>query len=76
MPVRVPFEKIERPVTQIPEEKVEPIDIPVVDGVEEAYAKRIIMKSIDWLIEKLLYLKKRLRAPLKAPDMDEIEEEK
>lgn len=76
MPVKVPFEKRERPPV-IPADAIppEPIDIPVVTGALESQAKKILCQFIDWAIEQLLKLKARLRRPLKAADMPEIEEE-
>lgn len=76
MPIKVPFEKTERPpkpVTVTPE--IPGIDIPGVDGVSERAVKKALIKMIDWAIEKLLGIKARLRAPVKAADMPEIEEE-
>lgn len=72
--VKVPFEKRERP-EQIPADPVSGIDLPGVDGVSEITAKKLIIRVIDWIIEKLLDIKARLRAPVKAADMPEIEEE-
>lgn len=74
--VKVPFEKRERPVqpvTTTPE--IPGIDLPGVDGVSERALKKTLVRMIDWLIEKLLGIKARLRAPVKAADMPEIEEE-
>lgn len=74
--VKVPFEKRERPPV-IPKEAIppEPIDIPVVSGPIESKTKKMLCEMIDWCIEQLLRLKARLRQPLKAADMPEIEEE-
>lgn len=74
--VKVPFDKRDRPPVIHPEAiPPEPIDIPVVKGPVEAQAKKILCSLIDWAIEQLLKLKARLRRPLKAADMPEIEEE-
>lgn len=72
--VKVPFEKRERPAP-IPADPVSGIDLPGVDGVSERALKKALIRMIDWLIEKLLGIKARLRAPVKAADMPEIEEE-
>jgi len=58
--VKVPFEKRERP-EPIPAEPVSGIDLPGVDGVPERALKKTLIKMIDWLIEKLLDIKARLR---------------
>lgn len=74
--VKVPFSKRERPPMQpIPADPVSGIDIPGVDGISETAVKRALIKMIDWGIDNLLALKARLRAPVKAADMPEIEEE-
>ena len=77
MPVKVrfeePMEESPKPVTPTPEPTG--IDLPGVDGVAEKSVKKVLIKIIDKAIEIELGWKAKLRAPVKAADMPEIEEE-
>jgi hypothetical protein len=61
IPPYVPPEYPEEPPTA----PVEPIDLPVVDGIPESRVKHYLCELIDKAIEYLLSVKARLRAPLK-----------
>ena len=75
--VKVPYKKRERPVVPVvPEEEGVPgVDIPWCDGVRERGIKRLLVRALEENIKLSIYLIKRLQAPVKAPDMAEIQEE-
>lgn len=72
--IKVPYTPRKKPPVEVPA-PVKPINISGIDEPIEGQVKKVLCKFIDWAIEQLLKLKARLRAPLKAADMEEIEEE-
>lgn len=75
MPIKVPFEKRERPEVVVTPEQIEGIDLPWCDGISEKWWKRVLTHLLKKNIEWSIHLAKRLNAPVKAKDMPEIQEE-
>ena len=71
-----PYEPPEHPEEHPkPVAEVSGIDLPWCDGVSEKWWKRMLVKGLKKNIQVSWYWIKRLNAPVKAKDIEEIEEE-